>query len=216
MAFLLAISLYLLTALVLGLIPVHRECAPVADGVDIYVATSGVHVDIGVPYRHPCHDWSRLIAAQDFPQPAGIRTIFFGWGDQGFFLETPTWGDLSLGTAVRAMWWWSPSAMHVTAYDFAPVTNENLRRIRISTSAYQRLVGYVEASFAAASEGQFVPLPDPGYNDQNDRFYRAVGSYNIFRTCNEWAAGGLRAAGVRAPVWSPFAVAVRHHLPDPE
>ena len=41
-----------------------------------------------------------------------------------------------------------------------------------------------------------------GY-ERSDAFYPASGGYSALRTCNEWTAQGLRAAGVKMGAWAP-------------
>ena len=47
-----------------------------------------------------------------------IAMIFvgLGWGDKGFYLETPTWADLKTSTALKAVSGYNTTAMHVTFY----------------------------------------------------------------------------------------------------
>lgn len=55
-----------------------------------------------------------------FSQTKGKNTDFnyiaFGWGDKGFYLDTPTWADLKFSTAFKAAFWMGQSAMHTTYY----------------------------------------------------------------------------------------------------
>ena len=37
-----------------------------------------------------------------------------------------------------------------------------------------------------------------------DAFYDAKGSYNLTRTCNTWTNNALKAAGLKACLWTPF------------
>lgn len=52
-------------------------------------------------------DWSQKIP---FSQTKGKSTDFnyiaFGWGDKGFYLDTPTWADLKFSTAFKAAFGW--------------------------------------------------------------------------------------------------------------
>ncbi|MCU0952833.1 MAG: DUF2459 domain-containing protein [Burkholderiaceae bacterium] len=122
LALLLAAPLaYLLAALVLGLLPVNADWRPTPEergGVPVYLRTNGVHADLVLPVQAP-HDFTHL-----FPRAALIdlarepsllpfNWIAFGWGDRGFYLNTPTWADLDAVTAWRALTAQGPSAMHV-------------------------------------------------------------------------------------------------------
>jgi hypothetical protein len=41
------------------------------------------------------------------------------------------------------------------------------------------------------------------YGD-NDAFYEAIGSYNLFKTCNTWTNNALKSCGQKACFWTPF------------
>jgi uncharacterized protein (TIGR02117 family) len=86
------------------------------------------------------------------------------------------------------------------------------REVRLSPAQYARLVDYIRASFARdAKDAPPRRLADPGYFD-TDAFYAAVPRYAFWFTCNDWVRRGLAAAGVRAPLWSPFDTAIFFQL----
>ena len=43
--------------------------------------------------------------------------ISIGWGDKGFYLDTPTWAELKLSTALIAGFGLGNAALHITYYD---------------------------------------------------------------------------------------------------
>ncbi|HOB24230.1 MAG TPA: DUF2459 domain-containing protein, partial [Kaistella sp.] len=61
-----------------------------------------------VPVKTPEIDWSQQIP---FKTTLSKRTDFkylaIGWGDKGFYLDTPTWADLKFSTAFKAAFWLS-------------------------------------------------------------------------------------------------------------
>ncbi len=201
---------YLLTALVLGLIPVHPGFRSDPNGIAIYVRTNGVHAELVLPTQAAGVSWS-----EDFPAahmrhlPAPLPWIAFGWGDREFFVTTPTWRELRTATAMRALSGRGDGAMHVE-YIERPRAYRG-REVRLSALQYGRLVDYVRASIARDASGRPVRLDANGYFEA-DAFYAAVPRYSFWLTSNDWVRRGLTQAGVRTPRWSPFDVALFYQL----
>ena len=87
-----------------GLFPVNQDFTPDPDGVKIYVYSGNVHSDIIVPVTNEVMDWRTIFEADHFKsKTSGISYVSIGWGDRGFFLNTPRWSDLTLSTAANAM-----------------------------------------------------------------------------------------------------------------
>lgn len=209
--------LYLIAALVLGLVPVNRGFEPPGrddDSVAIFVRSNGVHAELVLPARDP-YDWTRefpLLSIVDYkrmPSMLGLNWIAFGWGDRAFYLETPRWRDLRPGTAFKALSGRGPAAMHVEylkrPQDYRAV------RIEIDEAQYRRLVAYVRAGFAQDAQGRAIRIDHPGYF-ATDAFFEGNGHYTLWRTSNEWVRRGLADAGLPTAFWSPFDVALFWHL----
>ena len=76
------------------------------------------YTDIVVPVRTNDMDWSRAISfANTTGQGTTATGVGFGWGDKGFYLGTPTWGDLMARVAFKAMFGISNSTVHPTFLD---------------------------------------------------------------------------------------------------
>src|SRR6476469_365582 len=95
--------LYLTAGAVGGAIPVNAAWREADEGVTIYVATNGVHSGLILPARTASYDWSDLV------RPDHIRDhryaghyLWFGWGERDFYLNTPTWAEVSPRTIVTA------------------------------------------------------------------------------------------------------------------
>lgn len=205
------ILLYLTFAVLFSVIPVNTSFQEAENGIDIFIKSNGVHTDLVLPAQNGITDWTTKLAAEDF-QPSDIRYIAFGWGDKGFYLDTPTWGDLKFSTAFNAMFWLGTSAMHVTALKEAPAVNERVRKITISEHQYRDLTAHIEASFQTDENGRYELIPGHHYKGVNDNFYEGIGTYNLFTTCNCWTNGGLKKAGIRTALWAPFEQSVMWHL----
>ena len=206
--------LYLGVAAVLTWIPVNRDFEPDPDGVVIYIESNGVHVDLVVPVVTDTIDWRTVIPVDPFGRHLK-RYVSFGWGDRDFFINTPTWSDLTVGTAVSAVFLPSRTAMHVE-YDYAaPRLGDRAREVRISAERYPDLVEHIRSGFKLDGEGEAILIDHPGYDPGYDRFYEGAGSYSLWTTCNNWTNAGLKAAGVKTATWAPFEPCVFYHRPDP-
>jgi uncharacterized protein (TIGR02117 family) len=213
----LAPIVYLLLALLLGLLPVNREFRPTPPrdgGVTVFLRTNGVHAELVLPAAAP-YDWRMELPPADVVDAARLARlpaldwIAFGWGDRAFFIETRTWADLRTGTAASALLGLGPAAMYVD-YVARP-EDYRVRRIDLSAGQYERLVAGLRAGFARDAAGRPRRIDDPGYFD-TDAFYEGTGRYSLVLTCNEWIRRVLADAGVRTAVWSPFDTALFWHV----
>lgn len=194
---------YLLAAVLLGLVPVNRSYEPPESGIDLYIYSNGLHTDLVLPAINNHHNWRSLISPGSFPGSVeDAPYIGFGWGEKEFYLHTPTWRQLKIPIALRAVFLPSEAAMHITYYTRPPSISPKCRRIKLTPRQYEKLRRYIKDSFKFRS-GQVIPIPASGYTS-HDSFFEATGSYHLFNTSNSWTARGLRKIGVRSPLWSPF------------
>lgn len=203
-------AMYVTTAIVLGAIPVNRGFVEPADGVTIYVRTNGVHAELVLPTRSADVDWSTEhppAHMKSLVQP--LEWIAFGWGDLGFFANTPTWADLRLDTALTALTGLGAGAMHVE-YIESP-RSYKAHEVMISKAQYAQLVSYIRRSFRRDAAGRPDRADVPGYFNR-DAFYEASSGYRFWYTCNDWVRKGLSETGVRAPLWAPFDTAIFYQL----
>ena len=111
---LLAVLAYI-AILLIGLIPVNNDFVPAENGVTIYVISNAVHADIIVPCENEVFNWNEPFGTTDFVgDVTGESHVAIGWGDRGFFLETQTWDDFKLSTAVNALLVPSECCLHVS------------------------------------------------------------------------------------------------------
>lgn len=203
LALVLFAGVYLLSAFILSRLSVSKEDATNND-IAIYILTNGVHTDLVLPLRNEYIDWSKSVS---FENTTGKDTlaqfIAFGWGDKGFYLETPTWADLKFSTAFKAAFALSTSAIHATFYKQMH-EGKNCVKINISNEQYQRLIAFIQKRFDTNENGEFIHIVTNANYGKNDAFYEAKGHYNLFYTCNTWANNGLKSCGQKACVWTPF------------
>jgi uncharacterized protein (TIGR02117 family) len=193
-------AVYLVAALIGALIPVNASWTEPDEGITIYVADNGVHADLILPANAQSLDWRPLLPRSHFADvPAEARWVAFGAGERRVYLETPTWGDLTLKTAAIALTG-GERVMHV---EWIRAPTYTARAIRLTPEQYRRLWAAIRAGFRLDSDGRPIRIDHPGYGAR-DAFYEGVGKANAIDTCNQWAASRLRLAGVKGPLWSPF------------
>jgi uncharacterized protein (TIGR02117 family) len=197
------VALYLFSAWGLSRISVAAE--PSANNnIPMYILTNGVHTDLVVPVRNAQIDWSKSILFENtIGRDTKAQWIAFGWGDKGFYLETPTWADLKFSTAFKAATGLSTAAIHATYYHGLREGKDCIRT-SIDSARYARLIAYIQQSFRRDSNGQIMHIVTNANYGRTDAFYEAKGSYSLFHTCNTWANNGLKACGQRACLWTPF------------
>ncbi|HEY7809260.1 MAG TPA: TIGR02117 family protein [Allosphingosinicella sp.] len=204
--------LYLLAALVLGAIPANSGWQEPKEGVQIFVRTNGVHTWLVVPKVTPQMDWRPLAPGVHLEDPrweAG-NYVALGYGNRTFYLETPTWGDLTMKNAFLAAFGQGRSLVHAD-HTHNPQADEYQRPLKITREQYKLLAAHIAKSFQRAPDGQTLPVLGRGYTS-SDMFYEAVGPYNALYTCNSWTGEALRAAGVKTGLWTPFSQSILWRL----
>ena len=193
-------ALYLFAALVGSLVPANSGWTEPAGGTTIYLADNGVHADIIMPVQAQGLDWAPLVPKRDFAAvDPNARWIAFGSGEQRVYLNTPTWWDLT----PRTIWSALTGGKRVMHVEYVASPYYAVREIQLRPEEYRRLWAAIRADFALDRRGRPERIDHPGYGP-SDAFYRATGKESMFRTCNSWAAGRLRLAGVKTSLWPPF------------
>ena len=204
------VLLYFLLALLLTIIPTNHAPQP-ANGVQIFVMTNGVHTDFVLPVDRPEMDWLQYIPISDFKRAHHPRYITFGWGDKGFYIETPEWSDLKASTAFKALFFLSSTAMHVSYMNSKPIEDKDCKSIILTEKQYEKLINYIQGSFKKNADGNVILIPGKGY-DAYDNFYEANGTYSLIKTCNGWLNNGLKNIGVKTAIWAPFDKCIFYRL----
>jgi uncharacterized protein (TIGR02117 family) len=196
------LAIYILIALIASYITINGDKNS-KNELDIYIKTNGVHTDIVLPIKTKSIDWSEQILFENtVSKDTTFKYVAMGWGDRGFYLDTPTWTDLKFSTALKASIGLSKTALHTTFYKKI-VENDRCIKIPISYSQYEKLIEYIHNSFDKNSNNQFIKIKTNANYGINDAFYEAKGSYSLFKTCNTWANNGLKHAGLKHALWTP-------------
>ena len=203
--------LYLAAAVVGSLIPVNRDWHEPGSGVTVYLADNGVHADLILPVAAEGLDWHALLPARDVIDNSDAQYVAFGAGERAVYLDTPTWSDLKLGTALHAL----GGGERVVHVEWVRDPSYATQAIRLTPEEYRRLWAAIRAEFRLDPRGRPQRIDHPGYGPA-DAFYLGIGKASALSTCNVWVADRLRVAGVEAPLWSPFVQGlVRWYRPTP-
>jgi uncharacterized protein (TIGR02117 family) len=200
-----ALLLYVLSTFVLSRISVKGQNFKGAH-IPIYLMKSGVHTDFILPVSNAIKDWRQEVPLSNTGfKDSNSRLISIGWGDQTFYMNTPTWSDLTLKTALSVPFGIGPSAIHATYYQQL-LDDRPIVRLMLTTKQYQKLVRYIENTLQRNQKGstKYIKATMPGVVTGNDAYYAAKGRYSLFFTCNSWVNSGLKSCQQKACYWTAF------------
>lgn len=195
------IFLYIIAVFSLPKITVNQE-PDTKPEVEVYILTNGVHTDIVVPIKNEQIDWSKQVKFENTKiADSTYKYLAMGWGDKGFYLETPEWSDLKASVAFKAATGLSTSAIHATYYK-KMTEADDCKKMTVSKEQYARLIKYISESFQKDASGNFLNIKTDANYGKTDAFYEAKGSYSLFHTCNTWANSALKASGQKCCFWT--------------
>jgi uncharacterized protein (TIGR02117 family) len=161
----------------------------------IYLLYDEMHSDIVINIEDYRYNWQKF-----FPELVKNRKkgyLAFGWGDRETYLNTPSWSDLKITVALKALFINTPSLMHVTYYQEVE-RFLYLKPIKVSKTQKDEIERRILNSF-----GDEIVFRERGY-DNNSRFYNSPYRYNLINTCNTWSGDILRESNVTMSYWTPF------------
>jgi uncharacterized protein (TIGR02117 family) len=207
-----AFVVFYIALIVVGMFPVNRDFVETPDGIEIFVHCNPIHSDILIPIKTELYDWRTEFPAECFPIDVPYAThMAFGWGDRGFYIETPTWSDMKVSTACNAILWPSETVMHVSLC-VQPSVGHDTKSVKISDEQYVKLVKYIRDSFESDSASKPKPIPGVSYG-ASDAFFAGSRSYHLFQTCNCWTGNALEAAGVKTGWFTPLPKTMWFYFP---
>lgn len=200
------ILLYLVTAIILTLIPVNTDFNDFPAGTEVFVNSNGVHTDIIIPSHSLQYDWTEKLGFDK-----NLKFLAFGWGDKEFYMNTPQWSDIKISIAFKAAFLPTPSVMQVYGLRNEPEVSKNTKKITISDCQLKIISDYIYASFYLDKNGHTIRIQSDNSGDFY-KYYESKGKYSLFFTCNNWVNKGLKRTGVKNSVWAPFDKSVLYHL----
>lgn len=204
--------LYFFFTFLLTVIPSNRNFQATKDGVDLYVISNGVHTDICFAIDDANLNWEGILDFNKYQtERSQIKYLSIGWGDKGFYFDTPTWADLSAKTALTAAFLPSATAMHITALKQTPRVGEMIRKTQVTKVQLDKIENYI-LKHLQQKNGKAILIDCCRYDGFDDNFYEATGHYHLFRTCNTWANQSLKKGGVKTATWAPFDKCILYHF----
>ena len=210
-SFLFFIIFYLSSAFICARITVNDTISKEGN-ITVYIKSNGVHTDLVIPVKSKKMDWSIVFPyANTKDKDTSSKLLALGWGDKGFYLNTPTWDDLTFSTAYKAMFGLSTSALHTTYLDTIEVSS-TCKKISMTQHEYDLLVCYIKRTISS-KKGTSIFIPTNAVYGKKDAFYEANGSYHLFSTCNTWTNGALKHSNKKACFWTPFDTGILNQYP---
>ena len=167
-----------------------------------FLKSNGAHVDIVMPIKSEIYDWSTILSQSHIQfSDSTFEWIAFGWGDKNFFLNTPTWGDLTFSTAFKAAFWLGSGAMHVTYYKEVS-THEKCLPFTLNAEQTKLLFSYILQDFVRDLDGNIVLIPTDKVYGPRDVFYESKKKYSLFHTCNTWVNNALKYSNYKYCLWT--------------
>ena len=190
--------LYVAIALGFALLPEAGRPQQAESEPLVYVCTSLAHADIVLPSRDPLVDWSPLFPAVARPDLPAESYLAFGWGDLRFFRETPNWSDVRPAIALSALAGLNDTALRVVAVN-PPANDPECMPLNVDRAGRQAMIDHVRATGSD---------PTPAAQNRLEADYIAKGRSSPLRTCNQWVAEGLAAAGLPYARFAPFSFSI--------
>jgi uncharacterized protein (TIGR02117 family) len=147
-------ALYGAAAVLGSVLPTNDDWVEHADGTSIYVASNGFHTSLMLPTSAHGTDLSQIFRPTDLPDPDNAGDfLLFGWGDRDFYLSTPTWRHIAPATVVAALTGRGRTLLHVD-HIRAPENVPDVRRVRVTSEQYHRLVQSLLANVRLDRDGR--------------------------------------------------------------
>jgi uncharacterized protein (TIGR02117 family) len=204
--FISCILIYLACAFIFSRITIegHKEKKAIHT---VYLMKSGIHMDFLLPICNELKDWQ-----EDFPisntlcKDSSYKKIAIGWGSKDFYMNTPTWDDLTLKIFLISNFGLGSSAIHVKYYTDTLPKDSKTVSLNLSDNQYKKLVKYIENSLkrSGTTKSSFILPKNPKVLSKNDAYYDAKQNYSLLFTCNSWINNGLKASGQKACLWTPY------------
>lgn len=196
---------YLVADVILSRIPGAKKVdSTLPKKYTIYLLSNDVHTDLVLPVKSDIQDWTALFPTTDTKsQDSTYAWIGIGWGDKGFYLNTPEWKDLTFKTAFVAAVGIGETALHVT-YHHSIAENNLCYKVEIDENQYRILIQHVVESLDTGADKKVIYINTTAQYGDSDVFYEALGSYSMFHSCNTWTNDGLKKANLPSGIWTVF------------
>lgn len=209
----LSCKILLIVLLIIGYFTPVINCKNTQEKCDFLVCINndGMHTNIVLPVKNKIIDWNQFINISMIGKNRtdNYKYLTFGWGDRDFYIQTPTFAELNIVTAFKALFLPTPSTILVQGFSHIP-QNRETKCVKVTKTDYLQLTQFIQNTFEFNSQNQPIIIADGHLFSSG--FYAAKGSYSILRTCNNWTAEALRKANVDTPLWAGLSSSVMLHF----
>ena len=190
---LLIIVLYVFCSFLISCITVNKNGELINDIKTIYLHSNGVHLSVILPFEEVSDPLKKDTFFKRKP-----KYVKYGWGDENFYLNVPTWSHLKFEYVFGAFFLDNPTVIHIT-HEYRK--GNNWVAVKVSKEELKKINNYITDYFQTNSKGNKVLVPQNLYGN-NDFFYKAKGSYSPVKTCNTWINDCFKYSGVKASYWT--------------
>lgn len=205
------VTLYLLAALIGGLIPSNtRQALNVSPLLEkpVYLTYNALHADIAIPLNSFTLEQFSFLKNSGFAlDNPNLQYLIIGWGARDFYTSTAEYSDIKFATALKAITGDDAVMRVAPAGDVGRY--EGVIRLDVSEQGLIHMVEFILESFKRRN-GDVVPLEGVTFGF-GDLFYEAQGTFNVFNPCNVWVSQALAKAGVSTGVWTPTTYGLQIH-----
>lgn len=204
---------YLAISLILSLIEISPSVVKEKNNTIVYLRSNGVHLELVLPVKTETINWNNKIPFTDTPgNDSTSKFIAFGWGEENFFMQTPTWADFKISNMLKSLFFLGKSAMHIT-YIKQIYQNKKTIPLKLNKIEYKNLVNSIQNEFVQNKDGSYQLIQQNIYG-KHDAFYHAKSAYNLFYTCNSWVNKMLKVAQQKHSIWTPFSYVLFNFYSD--
>ena len=167
-----------------------------------YLNSNGSHVDLVMPIQTAHYNWLDKLNLEHIEySDSTFNWVAFGWGDKNFYLNTPTWGDLTFSTAFKAAFWLGSGAIHVTYYQDLS-SSDRCVPFYISPTQCNQMYRFILNDFVVDTNQTPVFIDTEMNYGPRDCFYESNKKYSIFHTCNTWVNDALKYVNTKHCLWT--------------
>jgi len=193
---------YLAAAFIFSALTVSAKPHDCAKLQPIYIQHSAIHANLVIPTSSLSKRFHENIKL-----PVRSEFITVGVGDRNVYINSPNFGDIKLGHALKAVFWPTKRVLHAAPYN---EVGTDWIRLNLCPEQLAAIETYMLSSLSHGEDGLSQIVEGATYWGA-DRFYEADGHYSAFNSCNNWVNGAMKTAGLKAPLWSPFSQGIIYH-----
>lgn len=126
----------------------------------------------------------------DFPKE---RFLEIGWGDEDFYQA----GTISTLYGLKAAFFPTDSVLHLVGFHESVELEypaSGITQLTVTEAGFLEMLSTIHHSIDRGGKNRSSPLRKGLYG--NSYFYKGLGTYHFFMTCNHWTAETLEKTGV--------------------